>query len=409
MNTGSSGPGDEACAAALATLPRLGPRTLFRLLAGESPAGVWAALHDGRAPVASPSVDWAAVRAAIRATDVGAVGEAHRAAGIAVTWPGCATYPRHLEEDEAAPGVLFVLGDPMVLCDGPAVAIVGTRSATRYGLGVAAQLGAELAATAVPVVSGLALGIDGAAHEGACAGLAAAGEAGGTGGRPVGVVAGGLDRPYPVRHAGLWRRVADAGVIVSTSPIGTPLEPGRFPQRNRLLAALCDVAVVVESHHAGGSLSTALEAVDRGKPVGAVPGSIRSPASAGTNDLLHDGAFVVRDVTDVRVALGLSARRDVPRGGVPAPVGAVAAARATASPDAVGSSSSGGGVSAAAGGPPPGGADGAAVLLALGAERCSLDQLARRTGLALPRLCAALEALAAEGRLVGEGGWWEHG
>jgi DNA processing protein len=403
--TSRASPSHAAYATALATLDGLGPRALFRLLQDTSPGEAWARLDSGTSSGVPRGTDRAALRAQLRGTDVGAVWEVHRAAGVGVTWAGCPTYPPRLREDPAAPGVVFHLGDPAVLDAAPSVAVVGTRSATRYGLGVAAQLGAELAASGVSVVSGLALGIDGAAHEGACAGCAAAGDAGGP---PVGVVAGGLDAPYPVRHAGLWQRVAASGVIVTTSPVGTPLSRGRFPQRNRLIGALCDVAVVVESHHAGGALSTALEALDRGRPVGAVPGSIRSPASAGANDLLHDGAFVVRDVGDVEMALGLvrSAAPPRPRGSRPTFGGWSAATRTVTvtgpTRDTAVTAPRAGAVA------PTGTADGDLVVEALGAERCSLDQLARRTGLDLPRLCVALEVLATAGRLVGEGGWWEH-
>src|SRR6202011_3567041 len=139
-------------------------------------------------------------------------------------------------------------------------------------------------------------GIDGAAHEGAC----------GTGAPPIGVVAGGLDDPYPRRHARLWERVASTGVIVSESPAGVPTEKWRFPVRNRLLAALSDVVVVVESRHHGGSRHTVEAAVARGVPVGAVPGSIRSATSEGTNALLADGAFPVCSTADILVALSLA-------------------------------------------------------------------------------------------------------
>ena len=176
------------------------------------------------------------------------------------------------------------------------MALVGTRAPTRYGIGVAAQFGADLAAAGVSVVSGLALGIDGAAHEGAC----------GAGAPPIGVVAGGLDDPYPRRHARLWERVAARGVVVSESPAGVRTEKWRFPVRNRLLAALSDVVVVVESRHHGGSRHTVDAAVARGVPVGAVPGSIRSATSEGTNALLADGAFPVCSYGDILVALSLA-------------------------------------------------------------------------------------------------------
>ena len=215
--------------------------------------------------------------------------------GIRVLLAGQPSYPARLADDPQAPAVLFCLGDPSALADGPTVALVGTRAPTRYGIGVAAQFGADLAAAGVGVVSGLALGIDGAAHEGAC----------GAGAPPIAVVAGGLDHVYPRRHERLWERIAAAGVIVSESPAGVPTEKWRFPVRNRLLAALSDVVVVVESRHHGGSRHTVDAAMDRGVPVGAVPGSIRSATSEGTNALLADGAFPVCSTGDILVALAL--------------------------------------------------------------------------------------------------------
>ena len=182
--------------------------------------------------------------------------QTHQRLGITVLLPGDPRYPTRLSEDPEAPSLLFCLGDPARIIGRPTVALVGTRAPTRYGIGVAAQLGAELSAAGVSVVSGLALGIDGAAHEGAC----------GAGGPPLAVVAGGLDRPYPQRHARLWERVAEQGVIVSESPAGVRTEKWRFPVRNRLLASLSDVVVVVESRHHGGSLHTVDAADGSGHP-----------------------------------------------------------------------------------------------------------------------------------------------
>jgi DNA processing protein len=322
-----------------------------------------------------------------------------------------------LAEETTAPPVLFSSGDPSPVDAFPTVAIVGTRTCTRYGLGVAAQLGAELAASGVVVVSGLALGIDGAAHEVAVAGW----EAGGAGaGRPVAVVATGLDHPYPARGAKLWEQVASVGAILSEAPIGTTIERWRFPNRNRLLVALVDVAVVVESHHHGGSLHTARVAMDRGVPVGAVPGSIRSPASAGTNDLLADGCFPVRDATDVMVALELaragsrpirqrrrrqgrderavgderSGHHGVGRG-ARSPVAESVVARLTEGAEGIGSGRSAGSDQ-----------DGP-VLAAIGWERCSLEQILRRTGRSLTEVSVEIEQLAAQGVIEGDGSWWE--
>jgi DNA processing protein len=234
--------------------------------------------------------------------DVGARWAATEAAGIGVWVLGDADYPPRLAADPDPAPVLFHRGHAEALPPPtPAVAIVGTRRCTAYGTDVARQLGRDLAAAGVTVVSGLALGIDGAAHEGALAG--ATSSAGGA--APVGVVGSGLDVVYPPRHRRLWDRVADAGILLSEAPPGAAPEPWRFPRRNRLLAALADVVVVVESHRTGGSLSTVRQAVDRGRLVMAVPGSVRSPSSAGTNRLLADGVAPVTDATDVLVALAL--------------------------------------------------------------------------------------------------------
>jgi DNA processing protein len=148
----------------------------------------------------------------------------------------------------------------------------------------------------VAVVSGLAAGIDGAAHEGALAGGAAP---------PVGVVGSGLDVVYPRRHARLWERVAQAGVLLSEGPLGTRPEPWRFPARNRILVALADVLVVVESHPTGGSMHTVRAAEERGLPILVVPGPIRSRASSGTNQLLSQGCHPVCDAQDILTALSL--------------------------------------------------------------------------------------------------------
>ncbi|MGH9088059.1 MAG: DNA-processing protein DprA, partial [Acidimicrobiales bacterium] len=287
---------DGAYAAALASLAGVGPRALRTWLDDAGPATVWRRLCEGELDLrfTSPA----------RRTDVAGVWEAHRREGIDVLVRGRPPYPGALAADEEAPAVLFALGDPSVVDRFPRVAVVGTRTPTRYGLGVAAQLGGELSAAGTAVVSGLALGIDGAAHEGAVAARVAAAADGAA--PPVAVVAGGLDHAYPRRHALLWRRVAEAGAVLSEAPVGAADLGWRFPQRNRIIAALAHVVVVVECHATGGSLHTVRAATRRSVPVGAVPGSVRSPASNGTNDLLADGCFVVRDATDVLVALGLA-------------------------------------------------------------------------------------------------------
>jgi DNA processing protein len=350
-----------AYAAALASTPEVGPATLRSVLSSERPAAAWRTLCGARG--ASEG-------------DVLAVWQRHVERGITVLLADGPDYPDRLRAHPQRPAVLFCLGDSSTLSGAPTVALVGTRAPTRYGIGVAAQLGAELAAAGVSVVSGLALGIDGAAHEGAC----------GAGAPPVAVVAGGLDKPYPRRHLRLWERVAERGAVVSESPAGVPTERWRFPVRNRLLAALSDVVVVVESRHHGGSHHTVEAAAALGVPVGAVPGSIRSPTSEGPNALLADGAFPVCSSADIFMALSLAG----------APVGPPTEAKHA-------------GADRSAGDGGPGRDPGADRELydALSSDPISLEALARSTGLGLPALCGALERLAQAGMARDVGGWWE--
>jgi DNA processing protein len=200
------------------------------------------------------------------------------------------------------PGLLFVEGDRPCVFEAPRVAIVGTRAATPHGLADARQLGAFLAGAGITVVSGMAIGIDGQAHLGA---LSVSEAEGGPAG-PVGVLATGLDIVYPRRHQSLFERVRRAGVLVSECAFGTQPAPGRFPVRNRIIAALADVVVVVEATLKGGSRITAERALDYGRPVFAMPGSRRNPSAAGCNALLADGAHPLLDPSDVLVALGMT-------------------------------------------------------------------------------------------------------
>jgi DNA processing protein len=220
--------------------------------------------------------------------------------GIGAVTERDSAYPEVLRTDPQPPAVLFGRGDWSAL-DRRRVGIVGTRNATGPGRRFAATLGFRLASNDVAVVSGLAKGIDGAAHRGAL-------RAGS--GHVVGVVANGLDTPYPRVNADLWDAVAANGLLLSEWPPGTEPERFRFPQRNRILAALSELLVVVESRERGGSLTTAREALERAIEVMAVPGSVNNRAAAGTNQLIRDGATPVTDAADVLLALGLDHRRD---------------------------------------------------------------------------------------------------
>lgn len=219
--------------------------------------------------------------------------------GVSIVLPGDSSYPQVLVDDPQRPAVLFVQGMLSAL-DHRRVGIVGTRNPTQHGMQTAVRFGHELAAAGVTVVSGLAKGIDGAAHRGA---LAIEGS------MPVAVVANGHGEPYPKRHAALWAEVSRRGAVISEWPPGTAPDAYRFPQRNRILAGLSEIVVVVESRERGGSLITARLAAERGVDVFAVPGSVSARSSIGTNRLLQDGAGVATDPDDLLLALGLDGRR----------------------------------------------------------------------------------------------------
>ncbi len=182
--------------------------------------------------------------------------------------------------------------------------IVGARRATSYGREVARELGRELAAAGMVVVSGLAFGIDACAHRGAL-----------DAGRTIAVLGCGPDIAYPAAHRSLWRQICEKGLVISELPPGAAPWRWTFPARNRIMAALAGMTVVVEAAARSGSLITADLAADLGRDLGAVPGPVTSRASAGPNNLLAGGACVVRDAQDVLDAmLGAGAKR-LDRGG----------------------------------------------------------------------------------------------
>lgn len=197
-------------------------------------------------------------------------------------------YPRLLAEIADPPLVLFALGNLDRLCS-PAVAVVGSRSATRYGREVAANLGAGLSGVGVSVVSGLARGVDAAAHEAALDGP------GGT----IAVLGCGLDVDYPRENATLKEQIARHGVLLSEFEPGVEPRPQNFPIRNRIIAGLSSGVVVVEASRRSGSLITARLAADFGRDVFAVPGSVFSETSVGAHELLRDGAILCRGVEDI--------------------------------------------------------------------------------------------------------------
>ncbi len=404
----------EAFAAALARLPGIGPARLVSLLRDDDPETIWRRVvadelrrpdRDGTGAPAGTPVTWAD---AARRRDVSRDWRALLDAGIHVAYFGSPDLPPLLRDDPEPPGVVFWLGNLGVLASAR-VAVIGTRHCTSYGRSVAAELGRDLAESGVCVVSGLALGIDAAAHEGALRAAAGAG--------PLGVAASGVDYPYPQRHRDLWNRVVAAGAVLSETPPGQPAQRWRFPARNRLIAGLAQAVVVVESHAAGGSMLTVAAAADRGVDVLAVPGSVTSPSSMGTNQLLHEGVAPVRHAGDVLAALGdfrpwpgttasrvAKARASAPASGrrhdglAPGPRGSHVEQLSMA-PISGGAARLSGGA----------GGDGAArrVLDAIDRTPTPTSVIADRTGLPIGVLGAVLLNLADAALVQGQGVWWE--
>jgi DNA processing protein len=207
---------------------------------------------------------------------------------------GRSGYPPLLAQLYDPPAELYVRGDVEILGEA-AVAIVGARSCSPYGSQVARSIARELASAGLVVVSGLARGIDGEAHRGTLD----------AGGRTIAVLGCGIDRNYPRSHAQLALRIREQGAVVSEYPPGVEPAPWRFPARNRIIAGLCVATIVVEARERSGALITADFALELGREVFAVPGEITSALSAGTNDLLRQGAAPLLAAVDVLAALGL--------------------------------------------------------------------------------------------------------
>jgi len=241
------------------------------------------------------------------ALDEGRLRGAVEAAGCWSACPHGEGYPAGLGDARDAPRALFGRGDSGLVAGlepRQSVTVVGARRASSYGRQVARELGRDLARAGLLVVSGMAYGIDGAAHEGAL-----------EGGRTVAVLGSSAELAYPAAHRGLHRRIVESGAVISEMPPGSTPWRWTFPARNRIMAALAGLTVVVEGAGRSGSLITAAQAADLGREVGAVPGPVTSSASAGANELLASGAHVVRGAQDVLdVLLGPGARAPSPTG-----------------------------------------------------------------------------------------------
>ena len=212
----------------------------------------------------------------------------------AITWED-PNYPRLLREVPAPPPLLYIRGR-LTEEDIWAVGVVGTRRATHYGQEVTRRLVTGLAHSGVTTVSGLARGIDGTAHATSLD----------VGGRTVAVLGSGIDRIYPPEHRKLATRIVEDGAIISEYPLGTPPEAGNFPPRNRIISGLSLGVLITEAGTRSGALITADYAAEQGRDVFAVPGSILSPGSAGTNRLIQEGAKTVLAVEDILSELNLT-------------------------------------------------------------------------------------------------------
>jgi len=213
-------------------------------------------------------------------------------AGVALLCRCADGYPSALGEVRAAPAVLHVaggLGRFLELCEGDPVALVGSRSATAYGLDVGRMLGRGVSASGLTVVSGMAPGVDGAAHEGALSG----------GGRTIAVIPGSAAEPYPRSQRGLHRRILAIGTAVSETGPGAAVRRWMMPARNRIIAGLSRIVILVQAPERSGAELTAMAARAYGRPIGAVPGSVLLQSSTVPNALLAEGASVIRDAQDV--------------------------------------------------------------------------------------------------------------
>nr|NMF97088.1 DNA-protecting protein DprA [Aromatoleum toluolicum] len=364
----------------LTLLPGIGPERQRSLLAAFGlPGQVFAAGRSAIAAVAGADTADLLFAAPDEARLAAALAWAAEPGNHILTL-GDAAYPRGLLEIPDPPVLLYVKGDPALLA-GTALAIVGARSATPGGVANAQAFAEHLAGAGLTIVSGLALGIDAAAHRGAL---------NQADGKTVAVIGTGADRVYPARHQALAREIAERGVIVSELPLGTPALPHNFPRRNRLIAGLARGVLVVEAAVGSGSLITARLASECGREVFAIPGSIHSPLARGCHRLIRDGAKLVETAADVldELAWGGTARppaqpatRSAARGRRRAAEDASQALFPPPVPDAE---------------LPP---EQAAVLDALGHDPLDVDTLAARSGLTLDALYAILLSLELDGRI----------
>lgn len=294
-----------AAAVRLALVPEFSPRRLRRFVdAGgtlEEAAAADAATLARRLAIPREEAESLA-RRLLAADPSRELADAARA-GVSLSAFRGPGYPEAFGPLADPPPAVYLRG-ALLPCDGLAIAVVGSRRPSAYGLRMARALAGDLARSGVTVVAGLARGIDAAAHEAALD----------AGGRTVAVLGNGLLEPYPPEHLDLIERIAAAGAVLSEFPMRAEPEPHRFPQRNRLIAALSIATIVVEAGERSGALSTARHALEQGREVMAVPGPVDAEGARGTLRLLQEGAAPVGSSTDVFGALGWCGRppKDLP-------------------------------------------------------------------------------------------------
>lgn len=351
----------------LVAAPGVGPRTIARLIDqfGEPAAVCRASSEALRALGLAPESI-----AALRHPDLVAMDRALAWAaqpGAHILTRSDPRYPPLLAQIPDPPAVLYVRGDPLVLVE-PQIAIVGSRNPSPVGEQVTRELASRLAALGLVITSGLAVGVDGAAHQGAleC-------------GRTIAVLGTGPDQVYPARHRELARRVVSAGALVTEYPPNEGPRARNFPRRNRLISGLALGTLVTEAAPRSGSLITARHALEQGREVFAVPGSVRNPLARGCHALIRDGARLVEDADQVLVELAPLLRGLVSDPSAPGAVAPVAPGQA----------------SPAEGLDP----DYQRLLDAMGYDPLALDELVRTTGLPVQSLSSMLLVLELDGHV----------
>ncbi len=275
---------------ALALVPGLGPKLTAALMLhfGTADAARRATVNDLlRIPLIGDKLAQS-FALSLRNVDVDAEERLMIAHNVRAVILGRDDYPLRLTEIADAPPLLYFRGE-ITPADSNSIAIVGSRACTSYGLKTAERIAASLARAGWTVISGLARGIDGAAHKGALD----------AGGRTLAVLAGGLARIYPPEHAELADAVAKQGCLITETPMTVQPQPGMFPARNRIISGLCRGVVVIEANAKSGALITVDHAAEQGREVFAVPGQVDSPSSAGCLELIRKGAKLVRDADDI--------------------------------------------------------------------------------------------------------------